>query len=59
MTAQANLSIEQRIQQAIAAHQRGDLASAETLYLQILAIRSHHFDTRHSPASIRFHQGRT
>jgi predicted O-linked N-acetylglucosamine transferase (SPINDLY family) len=58
MTAQASLTIEQRLQQALAAHQRGDLATAETIYVQILAIRSDHFDARHLLGLIRFHQGR-
>src|SRR6516162_1800185 len=58
MAVQTSSSIEQRLREAMAAHQRGDFATAEALYVQILGIKSDHFDARHLLGVIRFHQGR-
>jgi protein O-GlcNAc transferase len=58
MSVQASATLEQRLQAALAAHQRGDFAAAEALYLQILAIQSDHFDALHLLGVIRIHQGR-
>lgn len=55
---QASLTIEQRVQEGLAAQNRGDFAAAEALYLQILAIQSDHFDALHLLGVIRIHQGR-
>jgi protein O-GlcNAc transferase len=46
------------IGKAITLHQRGDLASAEQLYVQILTGNPHHFDALHMLGVIRIHQGR-
>jgi protein O-GlcNAc transferase len=58
MTVQESLTLDQRFQQALALHQRGDLAAAEPIYLQILAARPDHFDALHLLGVIRLHQGR-
>jgi predicted O-linked N-acetylglucosamine transferase (SPINDLY family) len=46
------------ISKAITLHQRGDVANAEQLYVQILAGNPHHFDALHMLGVIRIHQGR-
>jgi predicted O-linked N-acetylglucosamine transferase (SPINDLY family) len=46
------------IAKAITLHQRGDVASAEQVYGQILAGDPHHFDALHMLGVIRIHQGR-
>ena len=46
------------IAKAITLHQRGDVANAEQLYVQILAGNPQHFDALHMLGVIRIHQGR-
>ena len=45
--------------QAIALHQRGDMAGAERLYQQVLLLEPSSFAPRHMLGVIRFQQGRT
>jgi protein O-GlcNAc transferase len=58
MAVQASLTIEQRLQAGLAAHQRGDFAAAEALYLQILAVDAAHFDALHLLGVVRLNQKR-
>lgn len=43
----ASLTLEQALQTAIAQHQAGNLAAAETIYRQILAVQPNHADAWH------------
>ena len=58
MAVQASLTNEQRVQQGLAAQNRGDLAAAEALYIQILTADPNHFDALHLLGVVRLHQGR-
>src|ERR1700722_9934847 len=50
--------LQQLLARAMESHQRGDLAAAEPLYLQVLAARSDHFEARHLLGVLRGQQGR-
>jgi tetratricopeptide (TPR) repeat protein len=61
MTAGMNSSratLQELFDQAIALHQRGDLAAAERLYQQVLLLEPNSFAPRHMLGVIRFQQGR-
>ena len=50
--------LAQLFDQAADLHRKGNLAAAESLYLQLLAARSDHFDALHLLGILRYQQGR-
>src|SRR5580698_6313910 len=51
-------ALQQLAGRAMESHQRGDLAGAERLYLQVLEAKSDHFEARHLLGVLRGQQGR-
>src|SRR5438445_13592137 len=54
---QTSVAITAKLQQAVAHHQRGQLAQAETLYREILAWAPTHFDALHFLAGMQYQRG--
>lgn len=52
------MGLEQTVREALALHQKGNLADAERLYLHVLALAPDSFDARHLLGIIRSQQGR-
>ena len=52
------LDLSQLLEQAVALHQRGQLAEAERLYRQVLNARADNFEARHLLGLLRYQQGR-
>ncbi len=57
-TRQEPPNLSQMIKKAAALHQKGELAEAESLYLQILKVKPDHFDGLHLFGVLRHQQGR-